>query len=154
FLPVEINMETGRRRRPVMNLSRRLLSSLVKFFTALQKNLTLWSYSSMCWYSLFFMRASTEISGSPHTLVSNSCHVNISKAASGTTFSKPVLMAFICCNMIMIETRFDSAWYKKGQGFPSLSHLRVTGVPSLSNMLHILPVMANVSGSMFVRLSI
>ena len=47
-------------------------------------------------YSLDLLSDSSDISGSPLTLFSSSCHVNKSSTAWGTTFSKPVLMALIC----------------------------------------------------------
>lgn len=46
-------------------------------------------------HSLSRFRASTEISGSPHTFFSTSCQVSKSSTACGTTFSRPACMAAI-----------------------------------------------------------
>ena len=47
-------------------------------------------------YSLHFFNASTDNSGSPHTLLSSSCHVRRSSTAWGRTLSRPRLIASIC----------------------------------------------------------
>lgn len=51
---------------------------------------------TLVWHLLRRFRASTEISGSPHTFFSTSCQVSRSSTAWGTTFSSPACMAAIC----------------------------------------------------------